>query len=174
MSDEIRRSPVDVVTTALVNQPEQGDWPWEDHCAGVAGQVVRGLATAGFDIDALTAERDELRAVVDRLDLSTSDAGFVTVTRQWWIENIVALAGKAEAAAVGWEACADRLGHGKVDATNERNALRQAALTVAADLEGHGWADTADRFTALRFSRRLRVACNPQRESSPSSDEGAS
>lgn len=48
---------------------------------------------------------------------------FVTLLAH--IDALTARAEKAEAAAVGWEACADRLGHGKAKAEAERDALRE-------------------------------------------------
>ena len=31
----------------LIHQPEQGDWPWEDHCNGLAGGILAALRAAG-------------------------------------------------------------------------------------------------------------------------------
>ena len=74
--EPVGRAIIDVIAKALIEQPDQGDWPWEDHCLGVAGQVARALQAGGCvlvkqtDIDALMAE---LRAEVDRLSAYTAD-----------------------------------------------------------------------------------------------------
>lgn len=37
------RAELRVVTLYLINQPEQGDWEWEDHCEGLAGGILNAL-----------------------------------------------------------------------------------------------------------------------------------
>lgn len=46
MSDELAGLDwaVELVKYELVHAPEQSDWPWEDHCEGVAGRVVAAIA----------------------------------------------------------------------------------------------------------------------------------
>lgn len=45
----------------LIHQPEQGDWPWEDHCEGIAGGILDALHQSGFvlvPVAELNAEAD--------------------------------------------------------------------------------------------------------------------
>ena len=46
---DTRRAPdaQQVIRNALINAPEQGDWPWEDHCDGVASSITEHLIRAG-------------------------------------------------------------------------------------------------------------------------------
>lgn len=37
-----------VVRDYLIHQPEQGDWEWEDHCAGLAGGILQALRVAAL------------------------------------------------------------------------------------------------------------------------------
>jgi hypothetical protein len=37
----------DIIAEALMAALEQGDWPWEDHCRGVAAFVYRAMLRAG-------------------------------------------------------------------------------------------------------------------------------
>jgi hypothetical protein len=41
---------VRVITDYLVNQPEQGDWPWRDHCEGLSGGILSALTSAGYSV----------------------------------------------------------------------------------------------------------------------------
>lgn len=42
----------------LVHQPEQGDWPWEDHCEGLAGGILAALSRAGVALVPIQTLRD--------------------------------------------------------------------------------------------------------------------
>lgn len=39
-----------IVTAYLEHMPEQGDWPWHDHCEGLAGGVLNALHNNGFEL----------------------------------------------------------------------------------------------------------------------------
>src|SRR5262245_58530045 len=39
-----------VVTNYLMHAPEQGDWPWEEHCNGLASGVLAALDAHGFRV----------------------------------------------------------------------------------------------------------------------------
>jgi hypothetical protein len=40
----------DVVRDYLIHQPEQGGWPWEDHCDGVASGILSALYQSGYRV----------------------------------------------------------------------------------------------------------------------------
>lgn len=42
---------VAIITRYLVCQPEQGGWPWEDHCEGIAGGILAALDRAGWQVN---------------------------------------------------------------------------------------------------------------------------
>lgn len=44
------RVSMEIVRNYLLNQPEQGDWLWEDHCSGIAGGILHAIALAGRDV----------------------------------------------------------------------------------------------------------------------------
>jgi hypothetical protein len=39
-----------IMATALAVAPEQGDWPWDEHCEGVALSVLEVLHRCGYHV----------------------------------------------------------------------------------------------------------------------------
>jgi hypothetical protein len=61
----------DIVRDYLVNAPEQSDWPWEDHCDGLAMGILGSLHRAGWRIVRTEPYGRSSRGTI------------VTVTDQW-------------------------------------------------------------------------------------------
>lgn len=60
--------PLDVIRRYLMRAPEQGEWPLEEHCDGMAGGIMLDLMEAGYEI---VRRRPEY--VEDRVVFRTSD-----------------------------------------------------------------------------------------------------
>lgn len=73
--------PRPIVARYLLNAPEQGDWPWEDHCDGMAGGIVEALRAAGALVGgrsaAPTREQIDAKAIwwANQFARKASDAG---------------------------------------------------------------------------------------------------
>lgn len=39
-----------IITEYLIHAPEQSDWPWEDHCDGLAGGILTQLKLNGYEL----------------------------------------------------------------------------------------------------------------------------
>lgn len=56
---------VRIIRDYLVTAPEQGDWPWEDHCEGLASGILAALFAKDFIIiEGSPVTNDELRAAI--------------------------------------------------------------------------------------------------------------
>jgi hypothetical protein len=45
-----------IAAAYLAHAPEQGDWPWEDHCEGVASGIFYALHDAGWRLVKISDE----------------------------------------------------------------------------------------------------------------------
>ena len=63
------RTPLAIGAAYLAHCPEQGDWPWGDHCEGVAGGILAGITDNGWRIV--------------RFDPNTVEQGPLIITEEW-------------------------------------------------------------------------------------------
>ena len=65
----------------LIHQPEQGDWPWEDHCNGLAGGILDALRGAGVVAVPVNDLRHLLDVYIDNGMVEDEDEAIVN--RLW-------------------------------------------------------------------------------------------